>query len=146
MFLSKWCKACPDMASIFLRITIGITFIMHGSQKVFGAFDGGGISGTALFLAKIGIPMPELMAYVVAFTEFLGGIGILLGCCTRFFALLISILMLVAIVKVHWANGFFMDIGGIEYPFIILGATLSLFSTGCTKWGMDCTVLKKWCK
>lgn len=135
------------MASLFLRITIGITFIMHGSQKVFGAFGGGGISGTALFLAKIGVPMPELLAYVVAFTEFLGGIGILLGCCTRFFALLISVLMLVAIVKVHWANGFFMDKGGIEYPFIILGATLSLFSTGCTKWGMDCTtVFKKWCK
>jgi putative oxidoreductase len=146
MFMSKWCKTCPDTASLVLRIVVGVTFIMHGSQKCFGAFGGAGIDGVAGFLTQLGFPLPVLMAYVLSYGEFLAGVGVLLGAFTRCSAFFLSVIMAVAIFTVHLKNGFFASRGGIELPFILLGASLALFFTGCTKWGFDCTLLKKWCK
>ena len=146
MFNSKWCcKLCPELGSLFLRLTIGITFIMHRSQKVLGTFGGGGLPGTIGFLTQMGFPAPELMGYLLAFTEFLGGIGILLGLGTRIFAALISFTMFMAIVTVHLKNGFFASQGGFEFPFVLLGASLALACIGCQKWGLDCLLHKKCC-
>ena len=141
----KVCKPCPDTASIVLRIVVGVTFVMHGSQKVFGAFGGAGIDGVQGFLMQLGYPMPTLMAYLLAYGELLGGIGVLLGAFTRCSAFVLSFIMLMAIVTVHLKNGFFASQGGFEMPFILLGASLAIFFTGCTKFGLDCTFLKKWC-
>ena len=145
MLNMKWCPKCPDTATLALRLTVGITFLMHGSQKAFGAFGGGGIDGVTGFVTQLGFPMPMVMAHVLAYTEFLGGLGLILGAFTRFWAFLLSIVMVVAIFTVHLKNGFFADKGGFEFPFVILGSCLALFFTGCNKWGMDCTILHKWC-
>ena len=144
--IGKWCcKTSPDWGPLFLRLVVGVTFIMHGSQKVFGAFGGGGLSGTEAFLTQIGVPAPGIMAYLLAFTEFLGGMGVLLGLFTQLFALLLSVVMTVAILTVHLKNGFFAGQGGFEYPFVLLGACLALVVSGCTKFGLDCIVHKKCC-
>ena len=146
MINSKWCcKLCPEWATLILRLTVGITFFLHGSQKVFGAFGGGGLAGTAGFLSQLGFPMPEVMAYVLGFTEFLGGLGLLLGLGTRLFASLLAFTMTVAIFTVHLKNGFFASQGGFELPFILLGSCLALACTGCQKWGLDCILHKKCC-
>ena len=145
MFSSKWCKGCSDVGPFLLRIFIGFTFLMHGSQKALGAFGGGGVNSVSGFLTQLGFPMPHIFAYVLAYTEFLGGIGLLLGVFTRLWAFLLSFVMLVAIFTVHLKNGFFAAGGGMEFPFVILGGTLCLLFTGCTRYGLDCTVFKKWC-
>jgi len=142
---NKICKVCPDNATLVLRIVVGVTFIMHGSQKVFGAFGGAGVHGVAGFLTQLGFPAPVLMAYLLSYVEFIGGIAILLGAFTRLFAFLLSVTMITAIFTVHLKNGFFAARGGFELPFILLGSTLALFFTGCTKWGLDCGPLKKFC-
>lgn len=143
---TKCCKVNPDLANLALRLVVGVTFLMHGSQKVFGLWGGAGIPGVKGFLTQLGMPLPGITAYVLSLTELLGGLGILLGAFTQLWAFLLAVVMVVAIVTVHLKNGFFASKGGIELPFILLGATLSLFFTGCTKWGMDCTILSKWCK
>lgn len=145
MMNSKWCKACPEWATLILRLTVGITFAAHGSQKVLGAFGGGGLAGTAGFLTQLGFPMPEVMAYLLGFTELLGGMGVLLGLGTRLFAALLAFTMAVAIFTVHLKNGFFSSQGGLEYPFVLLGSCLALVCTGCQKWGLDCILHKKCC-
>ena len=146
MINSKWCcKLCPEWATLILRLTVGTTFILHGSQKVLGTFSGGGLAGTTGFLTQLGFPMPELMAYLLGFTEFLGGIGVLLGLGTRLFAALLAFTMAVAIFKVHLKNGFFSSQGGFEFPFVLLGSCLALVCTGCQKWGLDCILHKKCC-
>ena len=143
--LSKWCcKSCPEFSSLILRIVVGSTFIIHGSQKVFGAFGGGGISGVANFLTQLGFPAPGLFAYVLALTEFLGGIAVFLGICTQLFALLLAFVMAVAIFTVHLKNGFFGP-SGFEYPMVLGSACLALVCSGCTKWGLDCVLHKKCC-
>ena len=146
MINSKWCcKLCPEWATLILRLTVGTTFILHGSQKVLGTFSGGGLAGTTGFLTQLGFPMPELMAYLLGFTEFLGGIGVLLGLGTRLFAALLAFTMAVAIFEVHLKNGFFSSQGGFEFPFVLLGSCLALVCTGCQKWGLDCILNKKCC-
>ena len=96
-----------DTGLLVMRLALGIVFFAHGAQKFFGWFGGSGLTATIDGLVKSGIPMP--LAYLVPFTEFLGGLGLIFGVLARLSALGISIIMLVAIFKVHLANGFFMN-------------------------------------
>ncbi len=97
----------PSWAITVVRVVLGVIFFAHGSQKVLGWFGGYGLKGTTGWLASIGLPLS--VAYAVCFFEFLGGIGLILGLRTRLAALAVIVVMVGAIAKVHWRNGFFMN-------------------------------------
>ncbi len=97
----------PSWAVAVVRIALGVIFFAHGAQKVLGWFGGYGLTGTTGYLTSTGIPRP--VAYAVCFFEFLGGIGLLLGLLTRLAALAVIVVMVGAIVKVHWQHGFFLN-------------------------------------
>lgn len=111
---------------LFLRLSVGAIFIVHGSQKLFGAFGGSGLNGFAGMLGQMGLKPAIAWAVLVGVVEFLGGIVLVLGIKTRFAALLIGIVMVVAIFGVHLKSGFF----GFEFPLVLLGACISLLLTG----------------
>jgi putative oxidoreductase len=94
-------------AITIIRVTLGVIMFGHGSQKVLGWFGGYGLKGTTGYFVSIGIPLP--VAYLVCFTEFLGGIGLVLGVFARLAALGVAAVMVGAVVKVHLPNGFFMN-------------------------------------
>jgi putative oxidoreductase len=98
-------------AVLMLRLLLGVVFVMHGSQKLLG---GGGVAGFAGVLNKMGIEPHVPLAWVVAITEFVGGICVFLGFLTRFWAAGLAIDMAVALFKVHLANGFFISKNGFE--------------------------------
>ena len=108
-----------------LRLVVGLAFLMHGGQKLFVY----GVSGTSAFFGSLGIPAPLAAAVLVSLVEFLGGVALLLGFLTRWAALLLACDMIVAIVTVHIRHGFFVP-EGIEFPLILLGATLTLLLAG----------------
>lgn len=118
-------------APLPLRLVLGITFILHGSQKAFGAFGGPGMAGFTRSLEGMQIPAAALMAWVSMLAELLGGIGLFFGVFTRACAALIAVDMLVAILKVHIGKGFFNVQGGIEYPLVIIAGCVSLMIMGC---------------
>ena len=62
-----------------LRAVVGVVFVVHGTQKLFGF----GLAGTAGFLGSLGIPLPTVAAAVVIAVELLGGLALLLGAGTR---------------------------------------------------------------
>ncbi len=98
----------PSWSHLIVRLGLGIIFFAHGAQKVFGWFGGYGLKGTVgYFQQSLGIP-PALGA-LGAFTELLGGLGMLVGFLVRPAALGLIVMMLVAISKVHWPNGFFIN-------------------------------------
>lgn len=119
-----------DWASLPLRISLGIIFVAHGLQKVFGAFGGPGIEGFSQMLSGLGFQPALVWAYVAALVELLGGLCLIAGFLTRISALLIFVLISVATFKVHLANGLFMSKGGIEYNLVILSACIALLILG----------------
>ena len=61
------------------------------------------------------------LGYLVAVGEFFGGVGLVFGFLSRFSAAALVVIMLGAIVKVHGANGFFLDKHGFEYNLSLIG-------------------------
>jgi putative oxidoreductase len=116
----------------FLRVVVGIVFVMHGGQKLFSY----GMSGTAGFMSQVGIPAPWLAAVVVTAVEFLGGLALLFGLLTRVAALLLAMDMLVAILTVTLPKGFFLP-QGYEFTLTLLAATVALVLTGPGKASLD---------
>ena len=126
-----------DLGPLCLRIALGIIFFAHGSQILLGWFEGSGLSSTRQAFAQMGLWPPFFWALVVACTEFFGGLLLLAGWQTRPAALLLAITMVVAMAKVHWPNGFFLNfrltpgVGhGIEYNVALLGGCLALVFGG----------------
>jgi putative oxidoreductase len=123
-------------ATVPLRIALGVIFMAHGGQKLFGWLGGHGLSGTAAFFAaKLGLTPGLLWATLAGLGEFGGGVVVLLGLFTRFGALMIAIVMGVAIVKVHW--GYFFMPKGIEFTFALLAAAVALLIAGGGKFSLD---------
>jgi putative oxidoreductase len=125
------------LAVLILRLFLGFVFVMHGSQKLLGAFGGSGVTGFAGSLTKYGIEPHLLWAWVVAITEFVGGICIFFGFLTRFWAAGLVIDMAVAVVKVHLVNGFFWSKGGFEFVLTLGVIALVLLMTGPGSVSMD---------
>ena len=135
-------KTYPSWAPIFARLTLGIIFFAHGSQKLLGWFGGSGWSGTIQFFEQSGVP--AFLAILLIITEFFGGIAIILGFFTRLAALGLTVAMIVAIYKVHLQNGFFLNwfnvpnMGhGIEYSLALIGLSLSLLVWGAGNLSVD---------
>jgi putative oxidoreductase len=127
-----------DTALAVLRVVLGITFILHGGQKLF-VFGFAGVSGA---FAQMGIPAPGLLGPFVALVEFFGGIAILLGLLTRLAALGIGATMVVAILTVHLKNGFFAPTG-IEFPLALLASAIALIITGAGDFSLDAVIGKR---
>ena len=127
-----------DTALTVLRVVLGITFIMHGGQKIFVY----GFDGVAGSFAQMGIPAAGLMGPFVALVEFVGGIAIVLGLLTRLAALGLAATMIVAILTVHLKAGFFNP-GGIEFPLSLLGTAITLAITGAGAFSLDAVLAKR---
>lgn len=121
----------------FIRIITGIVFMMHGSQKLFGAFGGGGIEGTAGFMTSLGLEPAILMAFLAGVCEFFGGLFLIFGLLTRFAAIATAIVATVALFTVHINNGFFMSNNGFEFILVLLVNSLVLIFEGSGKLGID---------
>ncbi|NAS63558.1 DoxX family protein [Pseudomonas syringae pv. actinidiae] len=120
-----------------LRVVVGIAFIAHGSQKLFGAFGGYGLEGTAQYMESLGLTPGYLMALMSGSAEFFGGVGLLLGLLARPAAVVVIVLLLVAIFTVHTHNGFFMANNGYEYALALLGGALAVLIEGAGKLSLD---------
>ena len=123
-----------DYASLVVRVALGIVFLPHGLQKVFGMFGGPGIEGTIGFLGGMGVP--SVIAVLVILAESLGALGLIFGFLTRFCAASIALVMLGAVALVHAKNGFFLPMG-FEYHILVLGMCLALLINGAGAWSID---------
>jgi putative oxidoreductase len=103
------------LTSPLVRIVTGLLLLPHGAQKLFGAFGGGGIGGTAQFLDSTGFTPGWLWALAIALTEFVGGLCLVVGFLTRPAAIAVLLFMANAVLF-HLGNGFFWSNGGFEYP------------------------------
>src|SRR5210317_1724151 len=104
-----------QLGSLALRLPIGIIFMAHGAQKLFGWFGGYGLEGTGQWLASIGLEPGYLMALLASGAEFFGGLALIAGLLVRPAAAVLAFTMVVAIFAVHIGNGLFMSNNGYEF-------------------------------
>jgi putative oxidoreductase len=114
----------------------------HGAQKVLRWFGGYGFSGTMNFFTNQ-MHIPALFAFLAIAAEFAGSLGLITGFLARIAAFGIAANMVVAVVTVHGANGFFMNWygnqkgEGIEYHLLALGLALIVMIGGAGKASID---------
>lgn len=140
--ITKLLSTDASLASLVLRLSLGSVIWMHGAQKLLGLFGGYGFTGTMEFFTK-SMNLPWIVAFLVILGEFFGGIGLVLGLATRFFALYVGTILFFAMFLVHWQNGFFMNwFGnqkgeGIEFFILFLSMSMALVLTGGGKLSLD---------
>ena len=119
-----------------LRIGMGLILIPHGAQKLFGWFGGMGFERFVQLFSNLGYKPGTLWVTLVALTEFVGGILLVLGLFTRAAALALVIFMIVA---VHFTSGkgFFWTAGGLEYSLLILLVGLVFLIRGGGDYSLD---------
>jgi putative oxidoreductase len=116
-----------------LRLCVGTVFLAHGAQKLFGAWGGPGLAGTAGLFESLGLTPAYPLAVLAAVAEFGGGVLLIVGGLTRWVALVLALEMGVAVWKVHYINGFFLNSTrgpGVEFCLVLTGALLCLMLAG----------------
>jgi len=131
------------LAPLALRIPVGIIFVAHGAQKLFGAFGGYGLEGTGQFFASIGLTPGYLMALLAGSAEFFGGLALIVGVLVRPAAAALGFAMLVAIFSVHIGHGLFVDKNGYEFGLALLAASVSLLISGAGRLSADAVLAER---
>jgi len=127
-----------SLGLLWLRVLMGSGIAYHGYGKIFG----GGMEQFVGFVGSIGVPMPQLMAWCAALSEFGGGILIVVGFLTRPAALLVFINMSVAAFVAHSDDPFMKK--ELALAYWTMAGTLVLTGAGCTSIdGKNCPIEKK---
>jgi putative oxidoreductase len=133
----RWLNRTQPAALCLLRLAVGAAMLYHGWPKVMpsgGLLHGhlrSGLDHYTTYIVSLG--MPRWLGYVSAATEFLGGIFLLLGLLTRFWAFLVLINMLVALVKVNIHHGY----DGSEYTVALIAMAFMLIAAGSGALSLD---------
>ncbi|MCG2624154.1 DoxX family protein [Arthrobacter sp. I2-34] len=109
-----------------LRVGTGIIFVAYGWQKISTNIDPG-VTGYFTYLS---VPLSGLMAPLIAYLEFLGGIVLFLGLLTRPVALLFVCDMTGALLLVHLPAGLFVEVNGFSQVLILSAASLAIALKG----------------
>lgn len=128
-------NSARDLGLLALRTAVGGALAFHGAQKLFGAFGGGGLDGTAQAFESMGFAPGKPNAALAGAGE-LAGAALALGVATPLAAAGGIGAMLVA-ADVHRPNGFAAQGGGYEYPLVLGTAAAALALTGPGKYSVD---------
>lgn len=126
-----------SIAMLILRLVVGLLFIGHGTQKLFGWFGGHGRAGTAGFFESLGLRPGMQVAVVAGLSEAAGGALLALGFFTPFAAAMITAVMVTAIATVHGPKGPWSTEGGYEYNLVLIAAAFALSGAGPGAWSLD---------
>ena len=141
-------KTNNSVSSLIARLALGLVMFPHGAQKVLGWFGGYGFNGTMGFFTGQ-LHIPALFAFLAIAAEFAGSIALITGFLSRLAAFGIGVNMVVAILLVHGANGFFMNWygnqkgEGFEYHLLTLGLAVGVLLAGAGKWSIDSVLSRR---
>jgi putative oxidoreductase len=122
---------------LVIRLAVGLLFMGHGAQKLFGSFGGHGPEGTGAFFESQGMRPGRLMALAAGASELVGGALFAAGLLTPVGAALISVTMITAMLTVHAGKGLWATEGGMEYNLVLLATTFGVTAIGAGQWSLD---------
>lgn len=129
-------NAGTDLGLLLLRVALGGIFLLHGSQKLFGAFGGPGPDGFAQSLSKMGFEQSAVLSLVTGGTELGAGALLVLGLFTPAAAAGVVGVMASAVFAKQGA-GFFNADGGFEFEAALGAMGLALLFTGPGRVALD---------
>ena len=140
--VSKLTATDDSIATMIVRVVLGMVFFAHGAQKTLGWFGGYGFTGTMHHFTET-MHIPAVFAFLAIAAEFFGGLGLILGLLTRVAAFGIAVNMIVAVVTVHSQFGFFANWAGTqkgegyEYHLLVLAMCALLMIKGAGAVSID---------
>lgn len=134
-----------------LRVIVGFGFASHGYAKF---SRGPGNFGSTL--QALGIPQPQLMAWLTAILELVGGISLMAGVFVVPFTVPLAVIMLTAMFGVHFQYGYSsirlkgVNTGGPEFGpigyelnLLYIAALVTLALSKPTSWSLDLWLKKR---
>jgi putative oxidoreductase len=89
------------------------------------------------------LPVAETFVRIIIFLESVGGVCLIIGLFTRFFAAALAIEMLVALLVVHLPKGYTAGGGGYEYVLLIGAACFLIAIRGGGPYSVDRAIGKE---
>ncbi len=124
-----WVKR--SLGLLILRVATGAVFLAHGWQKIHN------LQGVAGMMLHLGVIAPVFFGSFIAWLEVIGGLALILGIASRFFALLLGIEMLEAIFLTGIGRGFQPH----EFEIMLMAASFAIALIGSGRFsafGMEC--------
>lgn len=122
-------ESYDDPVYFVFRVLVGLLFMQHGAQKLFGLFGGvNGSGGTAPLVSMYGL------AGVI---EFAGGLLIALGILTRLVALIATADMVAAQFIAHVPEGLIPIQNGGELSLLYIASFLILIVYGSRRYSIE---------
>lgn len=126
-----------DAGLLLLRVLVGVPFALHGAQKLFGWFGGGGRSGTARWFASLGFGDGRMAAILAGAGELGGGLGLATGLLTPLAAIAMIGTMTTAALVNNAENGFWSVNKGWELNGYLIAVAAALATTGPGRYSLD---------
>ena len=121
MFMQSY----TDQTYALMRIFTGLSFLWHGTQKLFA------------FPVPMQHDVPAFVVYIAGPIELIGGLLVALGLFTRWAAFVCSGLMAAAYWMVHGTKAFFPIMNGGDLAVLYCFAFLFISAQGSGIWSMD---------
>jgi putative oxidoreductase len=118
------------LGALALRTTIGGLFVGHGTQKLFGWFDGPGLDGVTGMMENLELRPPRRHALLAGLSETVGGALLAAGALTPLASAMLTGTMTTAIRRVHLSKGPWNTGGGYEYNAVLIAAMAALADAG----------------
>lgn len=130
--IEKLLSSFQDLSLLLMRLALAYGFYEPALKKLTN-FD----HIVSWFDSSLHLPFPWLNAFMATATEALGVILIALGFKTRLISIPMMVVMIVAIVTVHWKNGFAASANGYEIALYYLLMLFVIATTGPGKFSID---------
>ena len=118
-----------NIAILVLRVVIGCIMMPHGAMKLF--------PGVRRPRDRSDLPTWRHPYSPHRDSRVVRGLGLALGFLTRFSAFWLAVTQIGAVVKVHWANGFFNGCPpGFEYNLSLIASFITMFIAGPGKFAI----------
>ncbi|MFI1917531.1 DoxX family protein [Nocardia sp. NPDC020380] len=124
--------SASDIGLLVLRVGFGVLLAVHGSQKLFGWFNGYGLDATAGAFEGMGYHPGKFFAALAGLSEITGGLLLALGLLTPLAAAIALGTMLNAF-NSTWQGGF----AQWELPTVYGLAVIAIAFTGPGRFSLD---------
>jgi len=137
--LGSFYETWRDISYTLVRIVVGVIMVVH----VWGKFKVGAGAVATNAMAKYGLEPALGFAYAAMFLESVGGVCLIIGLFTRFFAAALAIEMLIALFAAHWVRGFLVSQGGYEFVLLLGAVCFAIAIRGGGPYSVDNAIGKE---